>query len=421
MNRTKESFVFGFAIFASFFGAGNLILPPLLGFNAGPDWWLVAIGFVISATIIPLLSLFAHARLQGTMLDFGNKVSPIFSLIFCLCVYIIAIALPVPRTAAVTHEMAIRPFFNASSLLTSSIYFILVFLLAMNRGKVIQFIGKYLTPFIALIVAAIIGVGIFAEMPQMNPTIFKTPLVSGLLEGYQTYDALAGLLSGGFVIISLNLSNNYTFEDKKNIIARSGFIAMMGLFLIYAGLIYIGANFNTVFSTDISRTDLLSGLALKTLGNTGSVFLSVLVSLACFTTAVSVVVGTADFFKGLFKESKTAYLTTVVLSCLIGVFVGQMDVSYIIDLALPALMFIYPLSIVLIVLNVLPEKYASRNVFKGVVLVTFLFSIPDFLSFLIPSDALEGIKDILPLSEYSLGWVLPALATFIIINIIQKK
>ena len=421
MNRTKESFVFGFAIFASFFGAGNLILPPLLGFNAGPDWWLVAIGFVISATIIPLLSLFAHARLQGTMLDFGNKVSPIFSLIFCLCVYIIAIALPVPRTAAVTHEMAIRPFFNTSSLLTSSIYFILVFLLAMNRGKVIQFIGKYLTPFIALIVAAIIGVGIFAEMPQMNPTIFKTPLVSGLLEGYQTYDALAGLLSGGFVIISLNLSNNYTFEDKKNIIARSGFIAMMGLFLIYAGLIYIGANFNTVFSTDISRTDLLSGLALKTLGNTGSVFLSVLVSLACFTTAVSVVVGTADFFKGLFKESKTAYLTTVVLSCLIGVFVGQMDVSYIIDLALPALMFIYPLSIVLIVLNVLPEKYASRNVFKGVVLVTFLFSIPDFLSFIIPPDALEGIKNILPLSEYSLGWVLPALATFIIINIIQKK
>lgn len=421
MNRTKESFVFGFAIFASFFGAGNLILPPLLGFNAGPDWWLVAFGFVISATVIPLLSLFAHARLQGTMLDFGNKVSPVFSLIFCLSVYIIAIALPVPRTAAVTHEMSVSPFFNTSSLLTSSIYFILVFLLAMNRGKVIQFIGKYLTPFIALIVAAIIGVGIFVEVPQMNPTIFKTPVVSGLLEGYQTYDALAGLLSGGFVIISLNLSNNYTFEDKKSIIARSGFIAMMGLFLIYAGLIYIGANFNTAFSTDISRTELLSGLALKTLGNTGSVFLSVLVSLACFTTAVSVVVGTADFFKGLFKESKLAYIIATVTSCFIGIFVGQMDVSYIIDVALPALMFIYPLSIVLIVLNVLPEKYASQNVFRGVVLCTFLFSIPDFLSFLFPPDAIVGIKAFLPLSQFSLGWVLPALTAFIIINIVQKK
>jgi LIVCS family branched-chain amino acid:cation transporter len=297
----------------------------------------------------------------------------------------------------------------------------MVFLLAMNRGKVIQFIGKYLTPFIALIVAAIIGVGIFMETPQMNPTIFKTPVVSGLLEGYQTYDALAGLLSGGFVIISLNLSNNYTFEDKKSIIARSGFIAMMGLFLIYAGLIYIGANFNTAFSTDISRTELLSGLALKTLGNTGSVFLSVLVSLACFTTAVSVVVGTADFFMGLFKESKLAYIIAAVTACFIGIFVGQMDVSYIIDVALPALMFIYPLSIVLIVLNVLPEKYASQNVFKGVVLITFLFSIPDFLSFLISTDALGDIKAVLPLSQFSLGWVLPALATYIIINIVQKK
>ena len=82
MNNTKETLVFGFALFAGFFGAGNLILPPLLGFNSGPDWWLVTLGFVISATIIPLISLFAHARLQGTMLAFGNKVSPLFSLFF---------------------------------------------------------------------------------------------------------------------------------------------------------------------------------------------------------------------------------------------------------------------------------------------------------------------------------------------------
>jgi LIVCS family branched-chain amino acid:cation transporter len=123
MNKTKETFVFGFAIFAAFFGAGNLILPPLLGFNSGPDWWLVTLGFITSATIIPLLALFGHAKLQGTMLDFGNKVSPLFSLIFCLCVYVIAITLPCPRTAAVTHEMAIEPFFGTSSILTTGICF----------------------------------------------------------------------------------------------------------------------------------------------------------------------------------------------------------------------------------------------------------------------------------------------------------
>ena len=115
MNKTKTIFIIGFAIFASYFGAGNLILPPQLGFNSGPDWWLVTLGFILSATVIPLLALFGHAKLQGTMMDFGKKVSPLFSLIYCLCVYIIAVTLPIPRTAAVTHEMAIEPFFDTSS------------------------------------------------------------------------------------------------------------------------------------------------------------------------------------------------------------------------------------------------------------------------------------------------------------------
>ena len=421
MNKTKETFVFGFAIFAAFFGAGNLILPPFLGFNSGPDWWLVALGFVTSATIIPLLALFAHAKLQGTMLDFGNKVSSLFSLIFCICVYIIAIALPGPRTAAVTHEMAIQPFFGTSSLLTSSLYFGLAFLFVMNRGSVLQILGKYLTPFIVLILLVIIVLGIFSPIGEMNPSTFEAPIVSGLLEGYQTYDALAGLLTGGVVIISINnLKENISFEDKKSILAKSGFIAMSGLFLIYTGLIVVGALFNSQFGNEITRPELLSQLSIKTLGNIGTTFLSILVALACFSTAVAIIVGTADFFKGLFKESKTAYLITAVISCLVGVAVGQMDVKYIIDVALPALMFIYPLTIVLILLNVIPEKYASIKVFRLVVLVTFIFSIPDFLGFLIPAENLEGVKAIIPLAKHNLGWVLPALATFVLANIISS-
>ena len=105
MGHTKRIFLFGFALFAGFFGAGNLILPPLLGFKAGPEWWLVALGFVMTTTIIPFLSLFGHAKLQGTMLDFGKKVSPLFSLIYCILLYLIVVALPAPRTAAVTLSL----------------------------------------------------------------------------------------------------------------------------------------------------------------------------------------------------------------------------------------------------------------------------------------------------------------------------
>jgi len=421
MNNKKTILIIGFALFASFFGAGNLILPPFLGFNSGPDWWLVALGFITSATVIPLLALFGHARLQGTMLDFGNKVSPLFSLVYCLCVYTIAITLPIPRTAAVAHEMAIQPFFSTPSLLTSSLYFGLAFIFIMKRNSILSILGKFLTPLIVIILLAIIIIGLFTSPDTMNASVLETPaLVAGLLEGYQTYDALGGILIGGVVIISLNLEGGVSFEDKKAIIAKSGLVAATGLFIIYTGMIAVGALHNTEFETSITRPELLSGLSLKTLGNVGNLFLSVLISLACFTTAVSVIVGTADFFKGLFKESQMAYTITAIISCIIGVLVGQFDVHYIIIVALPALMFIYPLTIVLILLNVIPQKHATKMVFKTVVLVTFLFSIPDFLGFLIEADWLQNIKEVIPFAKQNLGWVLPALVTFAIVNLIQK-
>jgi LIVCS family branched-chain amino acid:cation transporter len=338
MNNKKTILIIGFAVFSSFFGAGNLILPPQLGFNSGPDWWLVALGFMTSATIIPLLALLGHAKLQGTMLDFGNKVSPLFSLVYCLCVYGIAVTLPIPRTAAVTHEMAIQPFFNTPSLLTSGLYFGIAFIFIMKRDRILSILGKFLTPLIVLILLAIIIIGLFTSPETMNPSVLESPaLVAGLLEGYQTYDALGGILIGGVVIISLNLEGGISFEDKKAIIAKSGLVAAFGLFIIYSGMIAVGAMHNTEFEATISRPELLTGLSLKTLGNIGNLFLSVLIALACFTTAVSVIVGTADFFKGLFKESQLAYTITASLACLLGVLVGQMDVKYIIDVALPVL------------------------------------------------------------------------------------
>ena len=417
MRNSKETFVFGFALFASFFGAGNLILPPLLGYQSGSDWWLVAIGFIASAVIIPLLALFGHARLQGTMMDFGKKVSPLFSLVFCLCVYLIAITLPIPRTAAVTHEMAIAPFFGTSSLLTSSIYFALVLVFVLNRNSVLQILGKFLTPLIVLILLAIIGIGIFGSHDPMRASIKEVPLIGGLLEGYQTYDALGGILIGGVVTISLNLKGYTSSDDKRKIIAKSGLIAATGLFIIYAGLIAIGAFYNSDFPESISRTELLTGLSQKMLGNIGTTFLSVLVALACFTTAVSVIVGTADFIKGLFNESKQAYLITAIISCVAGVLVGQFDVHYIIVVAIPALMFIYPLTIVLILLNVVPIRFARKMVFRMVVLVTFIFSIPDFLGVLFPEMNLTKFTSMVPFADRNLGWVLPALVVFVLLNL----
>ena len=404
-----------------FFGAGNLILPPFLGVQAGEKWLLVTLGFVITAVLIPILGILAHARLQGTMYDFGKKVSPIFSTAYCLIVYAISIALPAPRTASVTHEMAIEPFFGTSSLLTSSVYFILVFLFVINRSKIINLIGKFLTPLIIIILLAIICIGIFSAPTIVNPSTFKTPVVDGLLEGYQTFDAIGAVVIGGVIIISLKLKGYNSFEAKKELIKKSGLIAGIGLFVIYAGLILNGSLFNTMFADNASRTQILSSLSTQTLGDIGTTFLSVLVALACFTTAVGIITGTADYFKGLFKDSQLAYTITAIVGCLLGIIVGQLDVHDIIVIALPALMFIYPITIALILLNILPERFASKLVFRGVVIITFLFSIPDFLKFIIPAESLESIISVIPLAKYSLGWVLPSFIGFILINLLVKR
>lgn len=421
MKRTKTVFVYGFAVFAAFFGAGNLILPPYLGFKSGPDWWLSAMGFFLTATIIPLGALMAYSRLQGTMLDFGNKVSSRFSIVLCILIYLIALLLPCPRTAAVTHEMAVAPFWDSSPLLTSTIYFTLAAIISLNRGRVMDLLGKYLTPIIGLILLAIIAIKLFFDPGTAAEGHFEQPLISGFLEGYQTYDALAGLLMGGVLVITIqNSSKGADFAEKKRLIAGASLVAMSGLFLIYAGMIYAGSRMGGSADDAIERTALLRLLADTTLGETGSLFLSMLVGLACFTTAVGILVGSGDFFKGLLKGSERAYRITVITGAIMGILVGQLNVSYIIKVAIPVLMFIYPIVITLIILNVVPGKWASSMVFQIVVLTAFVFSIPDFLGFLLPDSSVTDIQNYLPFAKEGLGWLLPTLISFFAVNFYLK-
>jgi len=418
LKQSKQTLVIAFALFSLFFGAGNLILPPFLGYNAGDGWFWVLIGFSISAVIIPILAIYGHAKLQGTILDFANKVSPTFAVLFSILIYLIAIALPSPRTASFTYEMAIEPFFQISSLELSSIYFALVLVFVLNRNRMLSIIGKFLTPLIVCILLIIICFGLFTEVASVRDSIFNNSFAEGILEGYQTFDAIGGVVVGGVVVISLSLQGEFNYEEKKRMIIRSGLFAGLGLFLIYGGLIVLGAHNSNVLVID-NRTELLSVLSIQTLGNIGNVFLSVLIALACFTTAVGIVTGTADFVKGLIGNSQKAYIITAIIASVLGVIIGQFNVHYIINIALPILMFIYPMTIVLIILNVLPENWASTIVFRGVVLATFIFSIPDFLKFLIAEENLFPLKEMIPLSEYSLGWVLPAIIVFLLFNLVS--
>ena len=380
----------------------------------------LALGFAISAVLIPILAIYGYARLQGTMLDFANKVSPVFALIYTILVYIISISLPSPRTASVTHEMAIQPYFEISSFRTSVVYFVLVLVFVLNRSKILNLIGKFLTPLIIIILLCIIGIGLFSELDPIRNSLFSNSFTDGILEGYQTFDAIGGVVVGGVIVISLSLKGIYTYKEKKVIIGKAGLLAGLGLFTIYGGLIALGAFYSGTLTID-NRTQLLSLLSIETLGGVGTAFLAVLVALACFTTAVGIVTGTADFVKGITGNSDMGYKITAVLGCILGIAIGQFDVHYIIDIAVPALMFIYPITIVLIVMNILPVRYTSKKVFRTVTLATLIFSIPDFMQIFVSEGFFISIKEFIPLSQYSMGWVLPAIITFLITNLLVSK
>jgi LIVCS family branched-chain amino acid:cation transporter len=413
MKRSAD-WILAMALFSLFFGAGNLILPPQLGYRSGAMWWLTGIGFCLSAVLIPMLGILAHARLQGSMFDFGRKVSPAFSLGYCFLVYGISIALPSPRTASVTHEMAIAPFFGTPSLLTSLVYFALVYLLVIKRSRIAPLIGKLLTPAILLVLLLLIGSVVLLAPGGTGPVTVAHPLTDGLLEGYQTFDAIGAVVVGGVILISLNLERPGLEARERFVhLSRAGGLAGLGLFLLYAGLLFSGALIHGVVDGTGSRTEILRGMSTWALGYSGNVFLSVLISLACFTTAVGIITGTADFMQSRFGQSARVYRLTALSGCALGVLMGQLPVDYIIAVALPALMFIYPLTIALIVLNALPEKWSPRGVFKGVVFTVLAFSIPPFLESIGWEAAGDWGSGWLPLQQYQMGWVLPGVLAFV--------
>lgn len=411
--KNRLIWVLGFALFSLFFGAGNLILPPQLGFRAGSFWWLAALGFCLSAVAVPMMGILAHARLQGSMFDFARKVSPLFSLVYCLLVYGISLALPAPRTASVTHEMAVAPYLDAAPWLTSLVYFGAVFAIVVNRSRMSDLIGKWLTPAILLVLLLILGNLLWAPTQAPGESLLEAPLRAGILEGYQTFDAIGAVVVGGVILISLRLQQpDLTAVQRFRAISGAGQIAGFSLLLLYAGLMACGAFMNGRADPDISRTGLLAQMSTQALGVGSAYLLSLLIALACFTTAVGIVTGTADFVKSRFGESERAYKITALAGCLVGVVIGQGSVDWIIAIALPALMFIYPLTIVLIAMNALPLHWTPKIVFRAVVAVTLLFSLPDFLASIGLEGAIDWGQQYIPLHKQGLGWLLPAAASY---------
>ena len=408
-KTNRDVLVVGVALFAMFFGAGNLIFPPYMGLLAGTEWRWALWGFLITGIGMPLLGIMAAARAGGTVELMGRRVAPWFGRMLGI-VIILAIGplLAIPRTCATAFELGIRPTWpDFPTALFSLLYFALTFWFAMNRTTVVDKIGKFLTPFLLVTLTWIILKGIFTPLGSIAETGLEGPTGRGFREGYQTMDALASLVFAQIIIGALVFKGYTNIKEQVKMTSMAGAVAALGLGLVYGGLMYLGATASSIYTPAVERTDLLIEIAYGIMGETGKIALGLAVSLACLTTAIGLTATVADYFSNL-SDNRLDYrfiaIVTVVFS---GIF-ATVGVTTIVNVAYPLLVTVYPVAIALIILTLAGGPLSQRGVYSGAVTGALLTSIPEALTIAgLPLAPLNVILDKIPLASAGFAWIIP--------------
>ena len=414
----KDVIILGFALFAMFFGAGNLIFPPFLGVISGSNWLIGFGGFILSDVGLALLAIIAAAKCNGevdkVLSRSGKKLGIMLGSAIMIC---LGPLLAIPRTAATTFEMGISPLFDGfSPVLFSIIFFAMTFILTIKPSKVVDVIGQFLTPALLIALGVLIVMGIISPLGEMNTNIISENLFAeGVKQGYQTMDAL-GAVALSTVIISSLSNKGYKNENQKiKLTLKAGIVAAIGLILVYGGLTYLGATVSTMYGQDVVQTTLIVEITESLLGKPGKVILAIIVMLACLTTAIGLTSATAQFFEKT-TNGKLKYELIVTIVCIFSAIVSNFGVNTIIKFSAPILDIIYPATIILVIMTLFGDKIKNNNAFKGATYMALLVSVITVAN----NMKLINIAFInkLPFSSLGFNWILQVLIGAIIGNLI---
>ena len=352
MNKTlKDSIIVGLALFATFFGAGNLIFPPFLGLQSGTEWFKGIVGFIASGVIMPVVAIYIISHAGGTVDALTKKIHPKFSQLILLGLMIFSTLIAIPRTAAVTHELGIQALFPEFPIVPVIIvFFILTYYFVNDKNNVINKIGGLLTPALVVILAFIIVKGVLNPIATPVETGISNSFTNALLGGYQTGDLLVSYMVASIFITDIVNKGYKTEKERNKMIAMAGVVAFICLSIIYSGLLYLGATGSSIFPQDIDRAELLLSTVRPILGSSGLYGLGIVVSLACLTTSIGLTTSVAQFFNeasnGKIKSSVAAGVV-----CRIGAFIALMGVDHIVVISTPIYLSIYPICIVVILVG----------------------------------------------------------------------
>jgi LIVCS family branched-chain amino acid:cation transporter len=417
MNVSKNitnTIIIGFAFFTALFGAGNLIFPPAIGVQTGGEWLSALIGFVLSGVMFPVLVLVAVARAGGTEEGISSEMGETFSVLFISVVMLCtSLLIAVPRTAAVTHELGVVTIFgDVPQILTSCVYFAIVFYFSLNPSTVVEKLGKYFGPILLVIMTVIIVKGVFHPLGVPFDTGFSgaSAFHLGFVDGYQTLDVFCALVVSGAMIAAIAALQPDNRRAQVMMASGSALVAALGLLFIYGGLIYIGATGSDLFGIEMGNSAILIGLINALFRGHGSLILACAAIFACITTAIGLAAGASYFFSRVTK-GKLSYKASVIIICVVSLLFSTLGVDAIIRYAEPILVFIYPTTIALVLLNVFRCRIMNRGTFFGVTYGTLAVGFVEMF----PAMGLreEGYVvsaiEALPLFEYGLVWIVPAI------------
>lgn len=416
----KEIFVIGLMLFALFFGAGNLIFPPLLGQQAGTNVWIAIFGFLVTGVGLPLLAVIAVARSGGDLQTLASRVHPVFGLIFSVTMFLaIGPFFGIPRTGTVAYEIGIIPFLSENIqnnswplIIYTVIFFSLTALLALNPSKIVDRIGKILTPILIIVLALLVWKNFLTPMGSFQePTgaYVDFPFFKGFIDGYLTMDTIAALVFGIVIFYSIREKGVIEVKQQIKICVYAGLIAAAGLVAVYLSLAFIGATSTEAIGLKENGGAILSASAAHLYGSLGAVILGLAITFACLTTSIGLVSSCATYFSKLVKP--ISYRAFVIVLSLFSMMIANVGLTELIAISEPVLMMIYPLGIVLILLSFLdPIFKGKRSVYVGALIPTGIISIVDGLSITkIDLSLVIDIFSLLPLFEEKIGWLLPAI------------
>lgn len=412
MNKKKEVLVLGFALFAMFFGAGNLIFPPTVGIEMGKDWFLAGIGFLLTGVGLPLLGVLAFTKV-GKLEDFSIKISSRFNTLYCTAlIFVIGPLFAIPRTGATTFEMGVLPSFpNVNqltlSIITAVLFFGLTLILVIKESKITDIIGKFLTPIILIILATISILGITGNIGTPVDKNITSVFSKGFVSGYQTMDALASVIFGVIIVKGLEGKGITDEREQRFFLSGSGLIAALGLGLIYFSLMFLGAKVSGVGSLPTTSAALY--LADITLGSAGKIAFGICVATACLTTSVGLVAISSDWFS---RFTPISYKAWAVIICIFSSVIAVNGVDFIVKLSVPVLCILYPVTIILILLNIFGINHVL--VYR---LATYTTLVVISLEVVANTFKITGISKALsyiPLAEQGFVWILPCVISMII-------